>query len=75
MRKFLASVLEVAEIALIALGAVFIVRHFLVQPFLVSGASMAPNFENGDYLMVDELTYRVSTMKRLERLERVVKPH
>lgn len=66
MRKFLASVLEVAEIALIALGAVFIVRHFLVQPFLVSGASMAPNFENGDYLMVDELTYRVREPERGE---------
>jgi signal peptidase I len=66
MRKFLASLLEVGEIALIALGAVFIVRHFLVQPFLVSGASMAPNFHNGDYLMVDELTYRVRDPERGE---------
>lgn len=66
MRKFLASLLEVGEIALIALGAVFVVRHFLVQPFLVSGASMAPNFHNGDYLMVDELTYRVRDPERGE---------
>lgn len=66
MRKFLASVLEVGEIALIALGAVFIVRHFLVQPFLVSGASMVPNFQNGDYLMIDELTYRVREPQRGE---------
>ena len=47
MRKFLASLLEVAEIAIIALGAVFVVRQFLVQPFLVSGASMSPNFSSG----------------------------
>lgn len=66
MRKFLASLLEVAEIALIALGAVFVVRHFLVQPFLVSGASMVPNFQNGDYIMVDELTYRVREPQRGE---------
>lgn len=66
MKKFLASVLEVGEIALIALGAVFIVRHFLVQPFLVSGASMMPNFQNGDYLMIDELTYRVREPQRGE---------
>lgn len=66
MRKFLVSLIEVAEIALIAVGAVFLVRHFLVQPFLVSGASMVPNFENGDYLMVDELTYRVREPERGE---------
>lgn len=43
--------------ALIAVVSVFIVRTFLVQPFLVSGDSMSPNFSNGDYLLVDELTY------------------
>ena len=42
------------------------IRGFLVQPFLVSGASMAPNFEDGDYLLVDELTYRVRSPARGE---------
>lgn len=59
MRKFLSSLLEVFEIAVIAVGAVFMIRTFLVQPFLVSGASMVPNFRDGDYLLIDELTYRV----------------
>jgi len=58
MRKFLFSVMEVAEVALVTIGTVFLVRYFLVQPFLVSGSSMVPNFHNGDYLLVDELTYR-----------------
>lgn len=57
MRHFLVSAFEVIEVALVALGAVFLIRTFLVQPFLVSGASMVPNFANGDYLLVDELTY------------------
>lgn len=56
MRHFLISALEVIEVALVALGAVFVIRTFLVQPFLVSGASMSPSFHNGDYLLVDELT-------------------
>ena len=51
------SALEVIEVALVALGAVFLIRTFLVQPFLVSGASMVPNFSNGDYLLVDEFSY------------------
>ncbi|MDO8536819.1 MAG: signal peptidase I, partial [bacterium] len=66
MRQFFASVLEIFEIALIALGAVFLIRTFLIQPFLVSGASMAPNFENGDYLLIDELTYRFRSPERGE---------
>lgn len=44
--------------AFVAIGAVFFIRTFLVQPFLVSGGSMSPNFSDGDYLLVDQLTYR-----------------
>src|SRR3989338_557605 len=66
MRKFFVSLLEVFEIAIIAVGSVFLVRTFLVQPFVVSGSSMAPNFENGDYLLVDELTYRFRSPERGE---------
>ncbi len=58
MKQFFATALEMAEMALIAIAAVFIVRAFLIQPFLVSGASMEPNFSNGDYLVIDEITYR-----------------
>jgi signal peptidase I len=64
MRKFLASLLEVVEIAVIAVAAVFIVRTFLVQPFLVSGTSMYPTFSNGDYVLTDELTYRIEPPER-----------
>jgi len=57
MRQFLMSFFEVLEVALVAIGAVFLIRTFLVQPFLVSGSSMVPSFSNGDYLLVDELSY------------------
>jgi len=66
MRQFFASILEVLEIIAVAVVAVFLVRNFLVQPFLVSGGSMYPNFENGDYLLVDELTYRFRLPERGE---------
>jgi signal peptidase I len=66
MRKFFASLLEVVEIAIIAVAAVFIVRTFLVQPFLVSGTSMVPTFSNGDYVLTDELTYRIRPPERGE---------
>jgi signal peptidase I len=66
MRNFFASFLEVLEIAVIAIAAVFVVRTYLVQPFLVSGTSMFPNFQNGDYVLVDELTYRIRPPERGE---------
>jgi signal peptidase I len=66
MRKFFAPLLEIFEIAVIAIAAVFLVRTFLVQPFLVSGTSMSPNFSNGDYVLVDELTYRIRPPERGE---------
>jgi len=37
-----------------------------MQPFLVSGASMEPNFSTGNYLLIDELTYRFRTPERGE---------
>lgn len=66
MKKFLYSFFEVLEVALIAVISVFLVRTFLVQPFLVSGESMSPNFSNGDYLLVDELTYHFRAPERGE---------
>ncbi|MBI4159998.1 signal peptidase I [Candidatus Wolfebacteria bacterium] len=66
MKSFLYSLWEVAEVGIIAVLTVFIVRNFLVQPFLVSGASMEPAFQSGDYLLIDELAYRFRAPERGE---------
>jgi signal peptidase I len=66
MKKLLWSFLEVIETLVIAVVAVFLVRNFIAQPFLVSGSSMEPNFLNGNYLLVDELTYRFREPQRGE---------
>jgi signal peptidase I len=55
---------ELAKIALIAFVIVAPIRYFLFQPFIVKGESMAPNFESGDYLIVDEISYRFSEPQR-----------
>ena len=58
MKAFFWSLFEVIETVAIAVVAVILVRTFIAQPFLVSGSSMEPNFQNGDYLLVDELAFR-----------------
>jgi signal peptidase I len=64
--KFLKSLLETIETVAIAVAVVFVIRAFIAQPFLVSGSSMEPGFSNGDYLLVDELSYRIRVPERGE---------
>src|SRR3989338_2103666 len=55
---------ETIRFIAISLLVVFAIRYFVAQPFIVSGDSMVPTFENGEYLIVDELSYRFSEPKR-----------
>lgn len=66
MRQFFKNVWEIVEVVLVAGAAVFIIRTYLVQPFLVSGASMEPNFSSGNYLLIDEISYRFQEPRRGE---------
>lgn len=66
MKQFFSSILEIVEITAVAFAAVFLIRSYLIQPFLVSGSSMVPNFSDGDYLLVDELTYHFRAPERGE---------
>src|SRR5665648_218592 len=38
------------------------IRVFLIQPFFVQGASMEPNFEDKQYLIVNELGYKTTNV-------------
>jgi len=68
MREFFTSVLEIIKTAILALLIVLPIRYFLFQPFLVQGASMEPNFFSGDYLIVDEISYRFRLPQRGETI-------
>lgn len=66
MKTFFYTLREILEIVLIAVFVVVGVRYFLVQPFLVSGTSMEPNFQSGDYILINELSYRFRQPERGE---------
>ncbi|MCC2630926.1 MAG: signal peptidase signal peptidase [Candidatus Paceibacter sp.] len=55
---------EIFKFTFIALLIVLPIRLFIAQPFIVSGASMDPTFETGQYLIVDQLSYNVGEPKR-----------
>lgn len=48
----------------LALAIIIPVRYYLFQPFIVTGQSMQPNFRQGEYLIIDEITYRLSLPRR-----------
>lgn len=49
---------ELVEFAIIAMIIVVPFRMFVAQPYIVNGASMDPTFKTGDYLIVDQISYR-----------------
>jgi signal peptidase I len=64
MRKLYLLVWEALEVIFIAFLPLFISYQFLARPFLVQGASMEPNFHNGNYLVVDIVSYKFGEPKR-----------
>lgn len=44
----------------------FLLRAFVLQPFIVEGASMEPNFTDKEYIIIDKLSYRYREPKRGE---------
>ena len=51
--------LELLKVAILAGVTIFLVRHFLFKPFYVKGQSMEPSFLSSEYLIIDELSYRL----------------
>ena len=66
MKNFFFFIWEVTKIVIIALLIVIPIRYLVFQPFYVKGESMEPNFSDGDYLIVDEITYRFRVPQRGE---------
>lgn len=57
---------ELLQIVVISLVIVIPFRIYIAQPFLVSGPSMDNTFTDGQYLIVDELTYNLRDPQRGE---------
>ncbi len=55
---------DLLKFAALALIIVIPIRLFVAQPFIVSGASMEPTFQNSQYLIVDELSYHFEQPQR-----------
>lgn len=60
------SLWDLIKFALLLIVIIVPFRMFVAQPFIVNGASMDPTFHEGDYLIVDELSYLLREPERGE---------
>ncbi len=59
-----AFIKDIVKFTLLSLIVVIPIRVFIAQPFLVSGSSMVPTFHDGEYLIVDEISYYLNSPVR-----------
>ncbi|TSC95147.1 MAG: signal peptidase I [Parcubacteria group bacterium Licking1014_1] len=64
IKNYLPFAWEIVKLVIVASVIVLPIRYFLFQPFIVRGESMIPSFKSGDYLIVDEVSYRFSDPQR-----------
>jgi len=55
---------ELLRFAMLAFLIVLPIRILIAQPFIVSGSSMYPTFQDGNYLIVDQISYRFEEPNR-----------
>jgi len=57
LTRLLHNVWDTVKVLLVSLAIIIPIRAYVVQPFFVRGASMDPSFYDGEYLIIDELSY------------------
>jgi signal peptidase I len=64
--SWLLFLIDLIKVVVIAFVIVWPIHHWVMQPFLVSGPSMEPNFYDREYLIVEEISYHFSNPQRGE---------
>lgn len=62
--RIIGPIAEFFKTVAVIIIVAFLVRFYLVQPFVVEGSSMEPNFHNAEYLLVNKLSYHFHPPKR-----------
>lgn len=60
----LKNIFQFLKTLVFSLLLVVFIRYFIISPFSVKGKSMEPSFYEGEYLIVDEISYRFKEPQR-----------
>lgn len=56
-RDFWNFLIDLLKTGAIVFVLAFLLRYFAIQPYIVEGISMMPNYENREYLLAEKLSY------------------
>jgi len=59
-------IFDFIKLIVFAVVFVWLIHNYIFQPFVVFGPSMEPNFYNGDYLIIEKVSYYFRQPKRGE---------
>jgi signal peptidase I len=57
-------VTDLVKVVIVAIIAMLLFRYFVAEPFIVSGTSMVPTYQNHQYLVINKMTYRFHKPER-----------
>ena len=60
--KRIKDVLSFVVVAIVAI----LIKIFIFSPVRVNGTSMVPTLNNGDYMLLNEIGYRINGVKRFD---------
>jgi signal peptidase I len=64
LRKLGSFFLDITEVVVFAIAIFLFVYLLVLQPHKIKGDSMRPNFQDGEFLLADKITYRFHEPKR-----------
>jgi signal peptidase I len=64
LKIFLLDLFDLVSFLIFVTGVVLFIRFFVFNPYSVVGASMEPNFHQGDFIIVDKVTPKMGSFKR-----------
>lgn len=63
-KDFVYFIYDLLKTGLIVFVIAFGLRYFVIQPFIVDGESMMPNFVNNEYILAEKISYLTGQPKR-----------
>ena len=63
-KDFMYFIYDLLKTGIVVFLIAFCLRYFAVQPFIVDGESMEPNFVNNEYLLAEKVSYIIGQPKR-----------
>ena len=64
IKRFIGGIFDFLQSIVVVLAVLVMVYLFVMSPQEISGASMEPNFHNGEYILTNKIAYRLELPKR-----------